>query len=178
MHCDMALRALYLPANTTIDLTAAKATATRLCGQATTDDLARMLDNDTFADIPITDINPPVCAWSDELVSRHTAPLRRWAEQCLHWLLDEFTASLHHREVLCFHFGVSPSAGDEGVDAYVTGGLNFGAAPTEPYDSWAIFYDSDRYPTGWSDAIGAAAGLLHPHGRGVATRAVTFYAWG
>ena len=177
MYCDMALRALYLPANTTVDLNAAKATATRLCGQATTDDLARMLDNDTFADIHITGIDPPVGDWSDELVSRHTAPLRRWAEQCLHRLLDEFAASLQHRQVLRFHFGSNTGDGDEGIDAYVTGGLNWGAAPTEPYDTWAIFYDPDSYPTGWSDAIGAAAGLLHPHGRGPATRTVTFHAW-
>jgi hypothetical protein len=172
----MALRALYLPADTTIDLDAAKATATRLCGQATTDDLARMLDNDAFADVHIDGV-PTVLDWSDELIRRHAAALRAWAEQCLHRLLDEVAASLHHREVRSWHFGRNADTAGEGVDAYVTGGVNGGAAPTEPYDTWEIWYEPDRYPDGWSDQLGAAAGLLHPHGTGPAARTVTFHTW-
>lgn len=93
MYCDMALRALYLPAYTTIDLTAAKATAARLCGAATTGDLARMLDNDTFADIHITastrrSAPGPTNSSAGTPHPCAPAPLRRWADKCLRWLLD------------------------------------------------------------------------------------------
>lgn len=63
-----------------------------------------------------------------------------------------------------------------GGDAYTTGGLSYGDGPTDAFDDWDIVMDSDRFPAGWPDQIGAAAGLLHPWGDGPAVATVTFRA--
>ncbi|SCL25769.1 hypothetical protein GA0070624_3174 [Micromonospora rhizosphaerae] len=65
--------------------------------------------------------------------------------------------------------------GDEGIDTYETGGLSSAGldGPTEAYDAWDIFHDTDRLPATWPNQIGAAAGLLHPWGDGPAITTVT-----
>jgi hypothetical protein len=91
--------------------------------------------------------------------------------------------SLQHRDVA--RFGVDRTdvsrfpdpAPVVGVDAYVTGGMSTGDNPTGSFADWDIVFDTDRFPPGWSDQIGAAAGLLHPAGTGPAITTVTFYAW-
>ena len=177
MGSDMFVRALYLPADTTIDLAAAKAVATHLTSTATPDDLDHILDNDPYADIPVAGVHPPVEDWTAERIVRHADALRAWAETCLHQALDTLTASLQHRDVERVPVGRHTDTGRGGVDADLTGGLSTGDSPTDSYTAWDVVYDTDRLPDGWADAIGAAAGLLHPHGTGPAARAVTFHAW-
>ena len=176
MGSDMLVRTLYLPADTTIDLAAAEAVVTHLTSTATPDDLDRMLANDAFVDTPVPGIHPPVGTWTDEMINRHADALRAWAEQCLHQALAAFAASLQRRDVARFLFGRPDTVGG-GVDAYLTGGVSTGDSPTDSYTAWDVVYDTDLFPDGWVDAIGAAAGLLHPHGTGPAARAVTFHAW-
>ncbi len=135
-----------------------------------------MLDIDAFADVHIDGV-PPVLDWSDKLIRRHTAALRTWAEKCLHQALVAFTASLLHRDVARLPFTRNGDTTDRGVDAYMTGGLSGGDSPTDSYTAWDIVYDADQFPDGWSDQLGAAAGLLHPHGTGPAARTVTFHTW-
>jgi hypothetical protein len=173
----MAIRALCLPAGTTVDLAAAKAVATELARNATDGDLDRVLDNDAFVDIPIADVRPPVEVWTSQVIARHADALRAWTETCLHQALDTFAASLQHRDVTRFPFGRDPHTSDGGVDAYLTGGLSTGDSPTDSYTAWDVVYDTDRFPDGGVDAIGAAAGLLHPHDTGPAARTVTFHTW-
>jgi hypothetical protein len=173
MGSDMYLRDLYLPAGTALDLAAAKTTAGELCRHATTDDLRILLDEDWISHDGLTDPDD----WTDQALTAAAETLRDAAEHRLHQLLDDFAASLHGRDVARFRFD-NPTADDEsGVDAYVTGGLSSGGGTTDAYDAWDIVLDTDRFPDGWCDRLGAACGLLHPHGDGPAAAVVTFHAW-
>ena len=174
MGSDMFIRALYLPAGHTVDLDAAKQAATRLARNATLDDLDHIIDNGAFPDTDIDGIEPPVWTWMPELIAQHADVLRRWVEACLHQALDTLTESLQHRDLSRFPFSRHPNGG---VDAYLTGGASSGDSPSYSYTAWNLVYDDDRLPDGWADALGAAAGFLHPHGTGPAARAVTFYTW-
>jgi hypothetical protein len=49
--------------------------------------------------------------------------------------------------------------------------------PADAYGDWDIAFDDSRFPIGWPAPLGAAAGLLHPWGRGPAAATVTFHAW-
>jgi hypothetical protein len=176
MHAAITLRALYLPAGTTIDLDSAKATVTGLCRAATLDDLHLLfreewLDWDT---LPGSQDWPH--DWPEYLLPALAGVLRAGAEQTLHRRLDRLAASLHGRDVVRFRVG-----GDDGVDAYVTGGLDADDALTDAYDSWGVVVATDpaRFPEGWAGQIGAAAGLLRPDGPGPAVRTVpvTFHRW-
>ncbi len=172
MGSDMLLREVYLPAGTTLDLAAAKATASALCRTATIDDLRLLLNEDWIDDDSLTDPGD----WTDEALAARAETLRRGAEHGLHQLLDEFAASLQGRDVARFRFDNAANYGG-GVDAYVTGGLSWGGAPTGAYDAWDIVFDTDRFPAGWCDRLGAACGLLHPHGDGPAAAVVIFHRW-
>jgi hypothetical protein len=171
MGSDMYLRDLYLPAGTTIDLAAATTTAGELCRHADIDDLRILLDEDWISADSLTDTDD----WTDEAIAA-AEPLRAAAEDRLHRLLDGFAASLQGRDVARFRF--DNAANDNGgVDAYVTGGTSVDGGPTYAYESWDIVFDTDRFPDGWCDRLGAACGLLHPHGDGPAAAVVTFHAW-
>jgi hypothetical protein len=174
MGSDMVLRDLYLPAGTTLDLAAAKTTAGELCRTATIDDLRILLSEDWIDDDGLTD---PDDRTDQALVARAETP-RRGAEQGLHQLLDEFAASLQGRDVARFRFDNTADDNDGGgVDAYVTGGLSSGGGPTDAYDAWDIVFETDRFPEGWCDRLGAACGLLHPNGDGPAAAMVVFHRW-
>jgi hypothetical protein len=93
-------------------------------------------------------------------------------------LLDGFATSLHGRDVARFRFDNAANDNDSGgVDAYVTGGTRVDGGPTYAYEAWDVVFDTDRFPDGWCDRLGAACGLLHPHGDGPAAEVVTFHAW-
>jgi hypothetical protein len=173
MGSDMLLRDLYLPAGTTLDLAAARTTAGDLCRTATIDDLRILLNEDWISLDSLTDPDD----WTDEALTVHAYPLRGAAEDRLHRLLDGFAASLHGRDVARFRFDNPIADDDSGVDAYVTGGPSFGGGPTDAYDAWDIVLDTDRFPDGLCDGLGAACGLVHPHGDGPAAAVVTFHAW-
>ncbi|WP_432833026.1 hypothetical protein [Dactylosporangium sp. CA-092794] len=175
MGSDMYLRDLYLPTGTCVDLAAAKTTVTVLCRNATVDDLRILLDEDWISDD--SPIDPE--DWTEENLTRHAATLRAAAEHRLHRLLDEFAASLTGRDVARFRFDnpADTDDGSGGVDAYVTGGVSAGGGPTDAYDAWDIVLDTDRFPDGWCDRIGAACELLHPHGDGPAAATVTLHRW-
>ncbi len=98
MGADMMARTLHLPADTTIDLTAAKATASQLTQQATLEDLRTLLEYGWIAD----DTLPDDCG-HDDLAAR-AGHLRQLAEQELHQLHGSGSAGttprprrLHHR---------------------------------------------------------------------------------
>jgi hypothetical protein len=172
MGSDMLLREVYLPAGTTLDLAAAKRTAGELCRTATVDDLRILLDEDWIDDDSLTDPDD----WTDQALAARAETLRTAAEHRLHQLLDGFAASLQGRDVARFRFdNATDSAGS--VDAYVTGGLSVDGGPTYAFESWDIVFDTDRFSAGWCDRIGAAFGLLHPHGDGPAAAVVIFHAW-
>lgn len=63
------------------------------------------------------------------------------------------------------------------MDAYVTGGTCIDCGPMHVYEAWDVVFDTDRLPAGWCDRLGAACGLLHPHGDGPAAAVVTFHDW-
>ena len=168
MGADMMARTLYLPADTTIDLTAAKTTASQLSQQATLEDLRTLLEYGWIAD----DTLPGDCG-DDDLAAR-AGHLRRLVEQELHQLLDRFARSLHTRDVSRFRFGRDDTPG---LDAYTTGGLSHGDSPTDAFDDWDIVFDDVRFPMRWPAQLGAAAGLLHPWGDGPAIATATFHAW-
>jgi hypothetical protein len=174
MGSDMYLRDLYLPAGTGLDLAAAKTTAGNLCRAATIDDLRTLLEQDWISDD--SPIDPE--DWTDQNLTLHAETLRAVAEHRLHRLLDEFATSLQGRDVARFRFDNADTDTDRGgLDAYVTGGTSIDGSPTDAYAAWDIVFDTDRFPAGWCDRIGAACGLLHPHGDGPAAAVVTFHAW-
>ena len=169
MAADMALRSLYLPTGRAINRTAATDKIRQLCREATIADLRVLLDYGWIDDeVPYSEDT-----WTDEVLTECAATLRQAAEAELLHLFDRFARSLGHRDVTRYRF----DNGDEGVDAYETGGLSWGDGPTEAYDAWDIVHDTDRLPDTWPDQIGAAAGLLHPWGDGPAVTTVTFRAW-
>ena len=171
MGADMALRSLYLPTEQPINRTDAAAAIRRLCREATPADLRVLIDHGWIDDeVPYTEQS-----WTDEAITARAACLRQSAERELLDLLDRFTRSLGRRDVTRYRF----DRGDDGVDAYQTGGLAFSGAdgPTEAFDAWDIVFDTDRLPERWPGQIGAAAGLLHPWGDGPAVTTVTFRAW-
>jgi hypothetical protein len=168
MGADMMARTLYLPADTTINLTAAKTTASQLSQQATLEDLRTLLEHGWIAD----DTLPDHCG--DEDLAARAGHLRHLAEQELHQLLDRFARSLQTRDVYRYRFGRDDTAG---LDAYTTGGLSHGEGPTDAFDDWDVVFDDVRFPIGWPAQLGAAAGLLHPWGHGHAAATVTFNAW-
>lgn len=88
-------------------------------------------------------------------------------------LFDRFARSMGHRDVAQYRF----DNGDHVIDAYQAGGLSRGDDPTDAYSTWDTIFDTVRLPDTWPNQIGAAAGLLHPHGAGPATTTVTFHAW-
>lgn len=170
MGADMLLRDLYLPMGGAVDLPAAKTAAGDLCLRATVADLRILLDHDWISHPALYDYDPP-----DALIAEHAAELRQTAARNLDLLLDTFAASLQHRDVARFRFDRADT--DTGIDAYVTGGYVNDCSPTDSWDAWAIVYDTQAFPAGWCDRIGAAAGLLHPIGTGRPMVTVTFHAW-
>ena len=117
------------------------------------------------------DVDP----WTDAWLTEHAERLRTRAEQALHARLDHFAWHLDGRDVCQYRFDNGQNAG---VDAYVTGGPTMGDDPTEAYGAWDIVCDEDdRFPPGWPQQIGAAAGLIHPQGGGRPMATVTFHAW-
>ncbi|QGN48004.1 hypothetical protein GKC29_14890 [Micromonospora sp. WMMC415] len=157
MGADMALRSLYLPTGHTINRTAATDTIRQLCREATIADLRVLLDHGWIDDqVPYSEDT-----WTEEALTARAATLRQAAETELIQLFDRFARSLGHRDVTRHRF----DNGDEGIDAYETGGLSWGDGPTEAYDAWDVVHDTGRLPATWSDQFGAAAGLLHPVGR-------------
>jgi len=169
LGADMIVRTLYLLADTTINLMAAKAVAGRLSKQATVEDLWILLEYGWIVDETLPD------TYGDGEVAARAGQLRQLAERRLCQLLDQFARSLDTRDVDCGRYdgGDSP-----GIDEYSTGGLSHGDAPTEAFDDWDIVMAADRFPDGWAGQIGAAAGLLHPRADGPAVATVTFRAWG
>ncbi|MET7396313.1 hypothetical protein ABZS66_22810 [Dactylosporangium sp. NPDC005572] len=169
MGADMALRSLYLPTGCTINHTAATDTIRRLCREATIADLRVLIDHGWIDDeAPYSEET-----WTDEALTARAAPLRQATETELLQLFDGFVRSLGQRDVIRYRF----DNGDEGIDAYETGGLSSGDDPTDAYGAWDIVFDTDKLPDSWPDQIGAAAGLLHPWGDGPAVTTVTFRAW-
>jgi hypothetical protein len=71
MTADMMARTIYLPADTTIDLTAAKTLASQLCQQASVDDLRTLFEHGWIDDTTLPD--PDSCG-DDELAAA-AAPL-------------------------------------------------------------------------------------------------------
>jgi hypothetical protein len=169
LGADMTLRSLYLPTARTINHTAATDTIRRLCRAATAAELRILLEHGWIEDnLPSSEDT-----WTDEALTARAATLRPAAETALLHLFDRFARSLGHRDVTRYRF----DNGDEGVDAYDTGGLSWGDGPTDAYDDWDIVFDNVRLPDTWAGQIGAAAGLLHPWGDGPAVTTVTFRAW-
>jgi hypothetical protein len=166
------LRDLFLPAGTTLDLAVATTTVGELCRRADLDDLRILLDEDWISADSLTDRGD----WTGEAITAAAESLRAAAEDRLRRLLDGFAASLQGREVARFHFDNDTDSGGS-VDAYVTGGLSPGGGPTDAHDAWDIVFDTDRFPAGWCDRLGAACGLLHPNGDGPAAALVIFHRW-
>jgi hypothetical protein len=165
----MSYRDLYLPTGTALNLTAAATVIGELCRTATADDL-RVLHDEGW-------LTGPFRAGTDsakKLTGEQIAAARAAAEDVLNRLLRELSASLLHRDVAPFRFD---RAGGEGVDAYVTGGTEADGSPTDSYAAWDLVHADHRFPPGWSERIGAAAGLIHPTGTGPAITTVTFHAW-
>jgi hypothetical protein len=156
MGADMMARTLYLPADTTIDLTAAKATASQLSQQATLEDLRTLLEYGWIAD----DGLPDDCGDDDR--AARAGHLRQLAEQELHQLLDRFAQSLHTRDVSRFRFGRDDTPG---LDAYTTGGLSHGDGPTDAFDDWDVVFDDVRLPMRWPAQHGARPRAAAPVGR-------------
>jgi hypothetical protein len=75
----MMARTLYLPADTTINLTAARTIASQLAQQATVEDLRTLLEHGWIVDDTIP--HPDSC--SDDELAAHTGHLRQLAEQQL-----------------------------------------------------------------------------------------------
>jgi hypothetical protein len=170
VSAHMSLRTLYLLTGRAIDHTAAANTIRQLCREATIEDLRVLIDHGRIDD----DVPYSADTWTDAALTARAAPLRQAAETELLQRFEDFARSLEHRDVARFRF----DKGDEGVDAYETGGLSSSDdGPTESFDAWDIVFDTDRLPATWPDRIGAAAGLLHPWGTGPAVTSVTFRTW-
>jgi hypothetical protein len=170
MGADMMARTIYLPAEATIDLAAAKTAASQLCRQASPGDLRTLREHGWIDD----DTLPHPDSTTDDQLAAHAERLRTIAERELHTLLDRFARSLHRRDVYRHRFDYDDRVG---VDAYTTGGLSYGDGPTDAFDDWDVVFDDDRFPHRWPAQLGAAAGLLHPWGDGPAVATVTFHAW-
>jgi hypothetical protein len=172
VSAHMSLRDLYLPAGASLDLAAAKAVADTLCRSADVTQLRVLLEHDRIS-------HPALYHWdpTDEQISAHLSELRATAVQRLHWLLDEFAASLRDREVVRFPFD-RDNGGGHTVDGYATGGVTPSDAPTDSWEAWDIVHATDEFPPGWCDQLGAAFGLLHPLGTGPAAATVQLYRWG
>jgi hypothetical protein len=170
MGADMMARTIYLPAEATIDLAAAKTAASQLCRQASPKDLRTLREHGWIDD----DTLPHPDSTTDDQLAAHAERLRTIAERELHTLLDRFARSLHRRDVYRHRFDHDDRVG---VDAYTTGGLSDGDGPTDTFDDWDVVFDDDRFPHRWPAQLGAAAGLLHPWGDGPAVATVTFHAW-
>ncbi len=169
MAADMMARTLYLPADTTINLAAAKTVASQLAQQATVEDLRTLLEHGWIVDDTL-----PYLDSGDDLLAERAEHLRQLAEQQLHTLLDRFARSLRTRQVYRHRFDHDDPVG---IDAYTTGGLSHGEGPTDAFDDWDVVFDDDRFPDRWPHRLGAAAGLLHPWGDGPAVATVTLHAW-
>lgn len=172
MGSDMLPRDLYRAAGITVDLAAAKTTAGELCRDATIDDLRILLDEDWISDDRRIDPDD----WTDHALTVRVEALRVAAEHALHQLLDGFVASLQGRDVGRFRFA-NPTDSGGSVDAYLSGGLSCGGGPTDAYDAWDIVFDTDRFPHGWCERLGAACGLLHPNADGPLAALVMFHRW-
>jgi hypothetical protein len=172
VSAHMSLRDLYLSADTAPDLAAAKALAGILCRGAGVAELRVLLEHDWISHPALYDWDP-----SDEQIGAHLGELRDTAVQRLHRLLDEFDASLDDREVARFPFDLD-NGGGHTVDGYATGGVTPSDAPTDSFEAWDIVHATDKFPPGWCDQLGAALGLLHPHGTGPAAATVRLYRWG
>jgi hypothetical protein len=169
MGADMLLRSIYLPAGQDLNLDAAKATATELAANASLADLRILVQQGWIGEQHLSTVDP-----GDDELATHAQALRAEAEQVLHAHLDQFAASLHSRAVAHYRFGHTPVA----IDAYTTGGMSWGDTPTDAYAAWDVVLDDGVYPPTWPIHLGAAAGLLHPHGAGRREATVAFYAWG
>ncbi len=169
MGADMLLRSIYLPAGQNLNLDAAKATATRLAVTAGMDELRILVQQGWIGEHHLSTASP-----TDEELAALADVLRAEAEQVLHAHLDQFAASLHSRAVAHDRFGHTPVA----IDAYTPGGMSWGDTPTDAYAAWDVVLDDGAYPPTWPIHLGAAAGLLHPHGAGRREATVAFYAWG
>ena len=164
----MLLRTFYLPAGQHLNLTAAKAVATQLAADAGLAELRILFQQGWIGEDHLTPTNP-----TDDELAGLADTLRAEAEQALHDHLDQFAASLHSRAVAHHRFGNEPDA----IDAYTTCGLSWGDPPSDAYAAWDVVLDDGAYPPTWPLLLGAAAGLLHPHGPGPAVATVAFHAW-
>jgi hypothetical protein len=174
MGSDTRLRDLYLPAGTTLDLAVAKRTAGEPRRTATIDGLRILLDENRISHDSLTDPDDR----TDQALTIRTATLRTATEHRLHQALDRSAVSLQGRDVTWFRFDdATDNTSGGGVDAYVTGGLSCGDNPTGGYGAWDIVVDTDQFPDGWCHRLGAACGLLDPHGDGPAAAVVTFHGW-
>lgn len=174
MSAHMSLRDLYLPAGQAPDLPAAKTLAGVLCQTAGVDELRVLLEHDHISHADLYQYDP-----SDEQIAAHLDELRATAELELGGLLDAFAASLACRDVSRYPFDRPTGAanGRHTIDAYVTAGVTADGGPTESSDAWDIVFETDKFPPGWCDQLGAALGLLHPTGDGPARATATFYLW-
>lgn len=165
MSASMSMHDLYLPAGTTFDLARAEAVAAQLCRQAGRDDIVTLITHGWIDDDTATDAAPPY----------RLAERREQASRALRHHVQRLARSLTGRDVLRFRFDPQDSPG---VDAYMTGGMTPGDGPTDAADTWTFLFQTHLLPDGWSDQIGAAAGLIHPSGTGSPVCQVTFRAWG
>lgn len=172
MGLDMILRELYLPADTKLDSATATEIISQLCRTATLNDLRALADNGWLQHADLQ----PADDWSDQHLTAHAPVLRTSAERRLHQLLGAFATSLRGRDVIRWRFDTNPNTA-HGVDAYVTGGLTAGDAPTDAFEAWDLVFETEAFPDGWCDRIGAACGFLHPRGDGSPATTVTFHAW-
>src|SRR4051794_23719116 len=147
MGCDLTPRDVYLPAGAAIDLAAATAEAARLCQTATVDELRSLLENGWIHDAGLGHTGGPPAVFASRADAGRAA-----AGQRRHQLVDDFTQSLHRRDVARFRVD-RPGDGGPGVHAYVTGGLSAGDSPTDSFDDWDIVFDADRFPPGRVDRI-------------------------
>ncbi|WP_229070815.1 hypothetical protein [Actinoplanes sp. DH11] len=170
MGADLAIRHLYLIADTTYDLDAALATAAGLCLCADIAALHHLIDEQWLPDHDSGRIDDLT---GTELEQR-IAELRQQAYRVIGDQLRAFAASLSSRDVARLRFD---NAEDPGIDAYITGGLSHGDDPTDAYTAWTIIMEDHRFPDGWSEQLGQAGGLLHPYGTGQPVTAVTLRAW-
>jgi hypothetical protein len=153
------------------DVIAAKAVADMLCSSADVTQLrVLLLDHDWI-------LHPAVleCEITDEQIAAHLGTLREAARHKLHRLLDNFEASFDCTDVLALPITGNTWGCDAEIWAYFTApSIGY---PIPSYDAWDVVYATEKFPHGWSDRLGAALGLLHPHGAGPATITVTLYAW-
>jgi hypothetical protein len=154
----LSTRELYLPAGTAFDIDQVQATAAALCDNATAEDLQHLT-----AEQWIHDDVDAVEFLTGTRRERQLAALRHLAHVSLRGLLTGIGRSLRSRDVARYRFdnGDTP-----GIDAYLTAGISNGDDPTDSFEAWTVLFEDHRFPHGWTDQIGRAAGLLHPHGTG------------